>query len=168
MKIAISGKSGCGNTTISKMTADKLGYRVVNYTFHTLAEELNIPFQQLCELAETDQKWDRLLDKRQIELARGDNVVLGSRLAIWLLEDADVKVFLTASPEVRASRIQQRERGRFEDVLKRTLERDRRDRNRYLRLYGIDNNDYSFADIIIDTERFSQDEEVQLIVSKLG
>ncbi|MFP4382955.1 MAG: (d)CMP kinase [Spirochaetia bacterium] len=167
MRIAISGKSGCGNTTVSKMTAEALGYRMVNYTFHTLAEELDIPFDKLCDMAEKDPQWDRMLDKKQVELSRDGDVVLGSRLAIWLLEDADLKVFLTASPEIRAARIQKREGGELETVLARTLDRDRRDRNRYLKLYGIDNNDYSFADLIIDTEQYSQEEEVKLIIRHL-
>ena len=167
MRIAISGKSGCGNTTVSKMTAEALGYRMVNYTFHTLAKELDIPFDKLCDMAEKDPQWDRMLDEKQVELSRDGDVVLGSRLAIWLLKDADLKVFLTASPEVRAARIQKREGGELDTVLARTLDRDRRDWNRYLKLYGIDNNDYSFADLIIDTEQYSQEEEVKLIIQHL-
>jgi len=39
IKIAISGRSGCGNTTISKMAADSLGLRFINFTFRSLAQE---------------------------------------------------------------------------------------------------------------------------------
>jgi cytidylate kinase len=77
--------------------------------------------------------------------------VLGSRLAVWLLEDADLKVYLTAPPEVRAQRIQNREGGTYEEKYRETLARDERDRQRYLKLYGIDNDDYDFVDLILDT-----------------
>ncbi len=165
MKIAISGKSGCGNSTVSRMVANRLGYHLVNYTFHSIAEEIGVSFDRMCDMAEADDKWDRYLDRRQVEMARQGNTVLGSRLAIWVLENADLRVYLTAPPEVRAKRIQNREGGRFEDVLKRTLERDRRDRDRYLRLYGLDNNEYSFVDEIIDTENRTPDQIADHIVT---
>ncbi|HEY9053576.1 MAG TPA: hypothetical protein VIO60_02025, partial [Rectinemataceae bacterium] len=31
--IAISGKSGCGNTTVSRLVAKRLERRFINYTF---------------------------------------------------------------------------------------------------------------------------------------
>jgi len=167
VRIAISGKSGCGNSTVSRMVAEQLGLRLVNYTFHTIAEERNIDFKTLCRMAEDDPSWDRYLDRRQVELAREGPCVLGSRLAVWLLDDADLKVYLTAPLEVRAARIHRREGGRYEDVLAYTRARDERDRGRYLKLYGIDNNDYEFVDLIIDTEPYTPEEVAARIVSAI-
>ena len=39
LRIAISGLSGCGNTTVSKKLSEMLGVRMINYTFRNLAEE---------------------------------------------------------------------------------------------------------------------------------
>jgi len=39
IRIAISGKSGCGNSTVSRIVATRLGLRVVNYTFKDLARD---------------------------------------------------------------------------------------------------------------------------------
>lgn len=167
LRIAVSGKSGCGNTTVSTLVAQKLGIRLINYTFHTMAEERGIGFLELCDLAEHDDFYDRHVDTRQVELAMEGSCVLASRLAIWLLEKADLKVFLDASAEVRAERIARRESRSVDEVLEETLRRDHRDRQRYLRLYGIDNNDYSFADLIIDTEQYGQEEVARLIVSRV-
>lgn len=153
MKIAISGKSGCGNSSVSKMVADRLGLRLINYTFRTMAQERGMSFQEFSRLAENDTSYDRLLDRRQVEMAKEGDCVLGSRLAIWLLSDADLRVYLTASVEVRAARIGRREEKSYEIALGETLDRDKRDRARYLKLYGIDNDHYDFADLIIDTEK---------------
>jgi len=150
LKIAISGKSGCGNSTVSKLLSQTLDLRMINYTFRNMAQEQGRELSELLKLAEHDTSWDKTLDKRQVELAAGGNCILGSRLAIWLLKDAQLKVFLKASPEIRASRIQQREGGTFATVFKNTVERDRNDRERYLRLYQIDNDLYDFADLVID------------------
>ncbi len=155
IRIAISGKSGCGNTTVTKMLADTLGYRMVNYTFHTMADEMGIDFDEFFRMAQEDTKYDLHVDKRQVELAMETSSVLGSRLAIWMLEEADLKVFLTASPEVRTGRILNREGGDLAVQMEKTAHRDRRDHERYLNLYNIDNNEYDFADLIINTDRMN-------------
>lgn len=152
IKIAISGKSGCGNSTTSRRVAALLGFPMINYTFHTIADEKNMDFQEVCRLAEEDTSWDLHVDRRQVEMANeAGSCVLGSRLAIWILEEADLTVYLTAPKHVRSERIHKREGGDLKQVARETEERDRRDHERYLRLYGIDNDDYAFCDLIIDT-----------------
>jgi CMP/dCMP kinase len=171
VKIAISGKSGCGNTTVTRKVAERLGYRRINYTFRDMAAEEGISFEKLRDMAEHDPQWDMRLDRRQVEMAGDGNTVLGSRLAIWILEDADLRVYLDAPLEVRACRILRRnletgqEPSDLGAVLTETAERDRRDRDRYLRLYGIDNDDYGFVDLIIDTTDLGADEVANLIVA---
>ncbi len=162
--IAISGRSGCGNTTVSRLVAEVLGFEMINYTFRTLAEDLGLTFEELSGRAEEDDSYDKLLDRRQVELAGRGSCVLGSRLAVWLLEDADLKVYLKASPEVRARRIMKREGGSFEEKLEETLRRDERDERRYRRIYGIDTADLSIADLIIDTDHCDQHDAARMII----
>ena len=170
--VAISGKSGCGNSTVSQLTAEKLGFKLINYTFRSLAVELNIGFDDLCRMAEEDDKYDRLIDARQVELASKQNCVLGSRLAIWMKKDANLKIFLDAPLDVRAARIRMRENGEFKEVLDRTRLRDTNDRERYIKLYGIDNNEFDFADLIIDASIYNQftiaDMIVELVEEKIS
>ena len=164
MKIAISGRSGCGNSTVTKLVAERLGLRVINYTFKSIAEERGISFEEVCRLAEQDNEIDLEVDRKQIEMARESDCVLGSRLAIWLLREADLKVYLTAPVEVRAERIRAREGGSSEQVLEATRARDKRDAARYEALYGFDTEDFSFADLIIDAAEHDQFEIADLIV----
>jgi cytidylate kinase len=199
LHIAISGKSGCGNTTVSYLTAEALGLRFINFTFRNLAQEKGLELVDLLALAAKDDSWDREVDSRQVALARegaaapgivggaslagpdtaasadrigagcgckAEGCVLGSRLAIWMLPEADIKVYLRAKPETRAKRIIKREGGTLDEVAAFTAERDRQDRERYLRIYNIDNDDYTFADLIIDTDDIAPEEIVRLIVEK--
>ncbi|MDR2632575.1 MAG: cytidylate kinase family protein [Treponema sp.] len=153
LRIAISGKSGCGNTTVSRIVAQSLGLRFINLTFRNLAQEQGKELSEILALAAEDDAWDKELDLRQVALAQEEGgCVLGSRLAIWLLKEADLKVYLTASSETRAARIVKREGGIPAKVAAFTQERDRQDRERYLRIYGIDNDAYAFADLIIPTD----------------
>ncbi|MDR0877361.1 MAG: cytidylate kinase family protein [Treponema sp.] len=167
IRIAISGKSGCGNTTISKNVADALSLRFINFTFRSLAKEQNISLEEVLEKAAKDDWWDREVDSRQVALAHEDGgCVLGSRLAIWMLKEADLKVYLTAKSLTRAKRIVKREGGSLEDVAAFTEERDRQDHGRYLRIYQIDNDVYDFAGLIINTDDLSPEEISAIIIEK--
>ena len=167
LRIAISGASGCGNTTVSTLLADTLGIPCINYTFRTLAKELGMPLKKVIEQAKTDFSFDRIIDKRQVEQAMKSSCVLGSRLAIWMLKEADLKVYLYASAEVRAGRIFQREGGSLKHIKEFTAMRDSDDTRRYKELYNIDNTDYAFADMLIDTERYTPDLIIGLIIDEL-
>jgi cytidylate kinase len=171
--IAISGKSGCGNTTVSRLVSERLGLRFINYTFRSLAAERGISLEEALARAGADDSWDREVDRRQTGIAReGGGCVLGSRLAIWMLEEADLKVYLRAAPETRARRIAGREGGDIESVAAFTAERDRQDRERYLRIYQIDNDDYGFADLVVDADTLDPqgitDSIIATLKEKLG
>lgn len=166
--IAVSGKSGCGNTTTSALLAHSLGIQLVNYTFRTLAADEGLEFEEVRRLAETDDKWDKLVDQRQVEKGNASSSVLASRLAIWMWKEAELKVYLDAPLEVRARRILQREGGRYEDVLGHTRQRDDADHARYQKLYGIDNDDWSFADLVVDVSVLTPEQAVARILGHLG
>lgn len=169
MRIAVSGKSGCGNTTVSTMLAERLGFPMINFTFRQMAKERNMDFWDFCALANKDDNIDRELDRRQVEMARAEkDCVLGSRLAIWMLDDADLKVYLLASDEERARRIALREGGTIAERLAQTQDRDSHDTERYGRIYGINNNDTSKADLVIDTEGKTPEQIVDLIMEAVS
>lgn len=167
LRIAISGKSGCGNTTVSTLLAEKLGVTLINYTFRQLAAEKGITLAQVIENAKTDDSYDIAVDTKQVELARSQNCVLGSRLAIWMLKEADLKVYLIASDDTRAKRILNREGGDLQQIKEFTAMRDREDSARYMKLYKIDNNEYEFADLKIDTATRTPEQIVSLILDYL-
>lgn len=167
IRIAISGKSGCGNTTVSRLVAEKLEIKFINFTFRSLAQEKGLDLRNVLELAEKDDSWDREIDSRQVSLALEGSCVLGSRLAIWMLPQADLKVYLTATPKIRVERIVRREGGVLEEIARFTAERDARDHERYLRLYGIDNDAFDFADLVINTDGLSPERIVEIITSRV-
>ncbi|WKD01131.1 (d)CMP kinase [Borreliella americana] len=167
MKIALSGKSGCGNTTVSGMIAKHYGLEFINYTFHDIAREHNIPFSEFYEkeiIGRNDYYWDRYLDNRLSVLSKKNNTVLASRLAIWISKSADLKIYLYAKMEVRAERIMTREGGMYSDVLSSTFSRDENDKKRYLAIYNIDIDDYSSeTDLVIDVTNINPNEVFELI-----
>ena len=169
MRIAISSKSGCGNTTVSTLLSEKLGYPMVNFTFRQMAQERGVDFWTFCRMAEDDYDIDRELDRRQVEMSMEQkDCILASRLAIWMLKEADLKVYLTATAETRAKRIYTREGGSLEERYKETIRRDENDTNRYKTIYGIDNSKpEECADLIIATDDKTPDEIVSLIIQEV-
>lgn len=167
LRVAISGKSGCGNTTVSTMLAKRLGVTLINYTFRQLAAEKEMTLAQVIEAAKTDDSYDIAVDTKQVELAKKKSCVLGSRLAIWMLKEADVKIYLIASDDTRAKRILNREGGDLQKIKDFTAMRDREDSARYMKLYNIDNDEYEFADLKIDTATRTPEMIVDLILEYL-
>ncbi len=164
LRIAISGKSGCGNSTVSRLVAARLGLRMVNYTFKDLARDKGMSFEEICVKAEEDPQYDLTIDRMQVQLAEQGGCVLGSRLAIWLLRDTAFTVYLNAPIQVRAARIAQREGKDIAVAMRETVERDNRDHDRYARLYGYDVNRYDFAALVVDAESLGQEAVAQEIV----
>lgn len=167
LRVAISGKSGCGNTTVSTLLSQKLGIKLINYTFRQLAAEKGLTLAQVIENAKNDDSYDKYVDTHQVELAEKESCVLGSRLAIWMLKEADLKVYLMADDDVRAKRILNREGGDLEEIKSFTTMRDSEDSRRYMKLYGIDNSSYDFADMKIDTALYSPEQIVDQIIAEL-
>ena len=137
---------------------------MINFTFRQLAAEKGLTLAQVIENAKNDDSYDIAVDTRQIDLARKESCVLGSRLAIWMLKEADLKVYLIADEQIRAERIFNREGGSIEEIKQFTAMRDREDSKRYKKLYQIDNNDFSFADLKIDTAKNTPEQIVDLIL----
>lgn len=167
LRVAISGKSGCGNTTVSGLLSKTLGIKLINYTFRQLAEEKGMTLAQVIEAAKNDDSYDKYVDNHQVELAMKESCVLGSRLAIWMLKSADLKVYLFASDETRANRVFNREGGDIEQIKAFTAMRDSEDTKRYKEFYNIDNNNYDFVDLFIDVNTKTPEEIVQDILNKL-
>jgi cytidylate kinase len=171
--IAISGKSGCGNTTVSSLLAERLNVPVLNYTFRAMAVDRGIGFEEMLKLANEDPSYsfDRELDAKQVELARAaareKDCVIGSRLAMWLLPEAALHIYLAGSLEVRAARIHSREGDSLAEKLAFTRDRDASDHKRYLTIYGIDNDDLSAADLVINTELWKPEAIVDIVIRSL-
>jgi cytidylate kinase len=121
----------------------------------------------LLEAAKNDDSYDKYVDNHQVELAMKESCVLGSRLAIWMLKTADLKVYLFASDETRANRVFNREGGDIEQIKSFTAMRDSEDTKRYKEFYNIDNNNYDFVDLFIDVNTKTPEEIVQDILDKL-
>lgn len=104
----------------------------------------------------------------QREIARTNNVIMDGRdIATVVLPNADVKIFLFASPECRAERrykelIEKGESVSFDDVLKDVNQRDYQDSHR--EIAPLKPSDDS---IMADTSELTLQESIDLIVNTI-
>jgi len=158
VRITISGPPGSGTTSLARYLAGKHGYRVISAgeMFRALAQERGMSLAAFGALAESDPSVDKLIDARQKETAEAaDDIVVEGRLSGWMVSNADIRIWLTASPECRIGRISSRDGEEEEAARLHTEERQACERTRYLTYYGIDIEDLSVYDLVLSSERWN-------------
>ena len=169
--ICISGLPGCGKSTVAKKLAQKYKLRYVSGgdALKELAVEAGYKpsgedwweteeGRRFLNMRMKDPNFDRKVDEKLIEAAKEGNIVLDSWTMPWLLDEG-FKIWLDASPEVRASRAAKRDKISLEKAKKLIMEREKKTREIYRRLYGFNlGEDFSPFHIILDTDKLNADE----------
>jgi cytidylate kinase len=157
--IAVSGLHGSGKSVHAKRLAKTFGLRHVSagMLFRRMAEERDMTLEEMSRLAKEDPEIDRLLDDRtKMEASRG-RVVIDAALSGWMVENADIKIFLTAPFEARVRRIADRDCASIGEAREVTRLREEVERDRFRKYYGIDIYDLSIYDVVLNTELFIPD-----------
>ncbi|MEF8853580.1 MAG: AAA family ATPase [Haloarculaceae archaeon] len=169
MLITVSGPAGSGKSTFADALADELGYEHVSGgdIFRRLADERGHSLVEFNRLAEEDDEVDRDLDRRLRDIAsERDDVVLESRLSGWMAgEHADIKVWLDAPLSVRIERIADREDTDPDTARAETVERADSEVRRYREYYGIDIDDLSIYDLVLNTARWDPAGELDIALA---
>ena len=155
MRITVSGPPGSGTTSLAKYLATQHRLEMISAgeVFRQIAKERNMDIAELGKLAENDLSIDALIDARQKELAqKWDNIVVEGRLSGWLVENADLKIWLTASLGCRAKRIAQRDEVDEYTARMMTMVREACEARRYQNYYSIDIHDLTPYHIVMNSE----------------
>ena len=171
MIITISGLHGSGKSVVGKKIASALGikYYSTGQAFRDLAKEKNMSLEDFTKFVENNPEIDQELDKKILEIARKDHIIIDSQLSGFILKDiANYKILLKCPLETRVKRMAERDNKTYEEKLNETLLREKSELDRFIKLYQIDlssneaNNE--IYDIIISTENLSVEEVVNKIL----
>ncbi|HIK01495.1 TPA: nucleoside monophosphate kinase [archaeon] len=166
--IIVGGPPGAGTTTVAKALAEHFGLSYVSTgdIFRHIAKERGISLNELNKTAEKEV--DELVDKGSKEAGLAGDVVIDGDIAAWMNPDADFKLYFSASPLTRANRIFEdsnpritEERQTLEEVKRNIEQRLGDDKRRYMEYYGIDLDNLSIYDLVIDTEALSVEDVIK-------
>lgn len=166
MKIAISGELGSGKSVLSQRISDALGIDIVSIgkIQRHMAEEKGMSTLEFNQFIENHPEIDKELDDK---LASYENirqsVILDSRLA-WHFVPSAFKVHLLVDIDVAAQRVfsdKNRKSEAYKDVevtKQQLVDRKKSEQTRFLQLYGVNINDQSNYDLVIDTTNASPEQ----------
>lgn len=174
--IAITGNIAGGKSKVVRKIATKLGMDTyfASNNFRKLARENNMDIATFNAYIENNPDIDKAIDNEMSEyLNSHDNLVVDSRLAWHFAKDA-FKVYITVNIDVAAARL-------AKDAINRNIEdkhesideakiaiikRQRYERERYIREYGIDILDLENYDLVLDSTNMSSEEIANMIIEK--
>lgn len=176
--VTIDGPSGAGKGTLAQFIADKLdipSYSAGDF-FRQIAKEKGMTVEELS--SEADKQVDIQVDKRTLEKGLNESCIVESRISSWVLGDySDLRIYLTADLEERANRVKkdadsgeredEDEKNTLKQARQKIRQRDKDNKARYNDYYGINVEDLSIYDLIIDNTDLELEEQEQLVKKAL-
>jgi len=163
--ITVAGPHGSGRTTQASTIAQTFGLKYISagILFRERAEELGVTLEEMSRIASRDADFDNYLDRRNKEESRRRGVVIDATLSGWMAEDPDLKLYLSCPLEERVRRIADREERPVEEVMKETCYREENELTRFKEFYGVDLDDLSIYDLVLNTGLYSADAAARIL-----
>lgn len=166
MRIAISGLTGVGKTTVSEIVARKLNVAHITFSMKDMARKMNISLIELQEMAKKDHNIDKKFDEVQLkEMEQVKDFVISTWLGPWLAKP-DLSVWLKAEDSERFVRVSKRDDSSIEEVKKYVLKKDEQNMERYMKIYNIDITEHSMFDLELDTTDLTPEQVADIIIKE--
>jgi cytidylate kinase len=169
--VTVSGRPGSGKTTLAKLISNKLGLKYLSSggLFRRFAEERGVSLIDMSKIAEGDYSIDRMVDETIRNEAMKGGVVVDGHISAWILKDiAHIKILVIAPLDVRVDRIARRDSLTFNDALELIKALEASEDRRFKAIYGIDLNDYTVFDLIINTSTFTPEECSDIVLEAIN
>ncbi|MBN2127601.1 MAG: AAA family ATPase [Candidatus Diapherotrites archaeon] len=183
MIIIVSGFAGSGKSSLADSLGKHFNLRVIhasdvmkqlmkgeldlnNTKGQTGFWESNEAHEIMKKRTESDDL-DKKLDEILLKEIQKNNLVLDSWTMPWLSEKG-IKIWLNASPEVRAKRVSSRDSLDFNEVLMKIKERDSKTKAIYKRIYNFSlGEDLNPFHIILETNKINEKQVLEKALKKI-
>lgn len=188
MLLIISGFAGSGKSSLADSLGEKLGLNVVHAS--SLLREMstqgvaaleNVSPEKIKDWWESekakefmkkrqeDESMDRALDEKLLEIAEKGNVILDSWTMPYLYKGKSFKVWLNASPEIRAKRVSERDNLDYKAVLTKIRARDAETKSLYERMYHFKmGENLEMFNLVLNTDDLNQKEVFEKVLEKIN
>jgi predicted cytidylate kinase len=170
--VAVAGQIGSGKTEVCRALHRRTGWEVVSAgnILRRMAAERGMSVLELNEYARMDVAVDREIDAYLASLAgSAEPLIVDSRLA-WHFLPTALKAYLVVDPTVGAERVFKA--GRIDEAYPslevacvNNKERQRIERERFMRLYAVDPEHWRNYDLVIDTTSASAAEVASIALA---
>ncbi len=170
--VTVGGLPGTGTSTLCGVLQKATGLRYV-YAGRIFREEARRRGMELAAfgaLCQTDPSVDQALDAQQVELLKGDELLLEGRLAGWLAHQNRIralKVWVVCDETERVRRLVDRDGGTLGEQAGKAAAREQSEADRYRRYYGIDLADFAPYDLVLDSTHKLPQELAQEVLALL-
>lgn len=173
--ISLSGDPASGKGTVSNILIEKLGYGIYRNGeyFRKLAKENNMTLSEFGEYVKLHPEIDIEIENSAKEYAKThDNFIIDARLG-WYSVPESFKVYLKVDIDESAKRAfydgarkDVENYQSLEEYKNSLIERKTLENERYLSLYGINRDDMSNYDLVIDTTKKTPEEVSDIIINE--
>lgn len=173
--MTISGAPGTGNTTVSRIVAERLRYRLVTMgeMNKEIARDAGYTMEGFWKKLEKDPdelaRFHKALDQRQKDIASKEtDVIFNGKLSAFQIPQARVRVLIRASLKTRAERTVKRDGGDVQEAERSIKSREESERKDWKKVYGFDYTaDTEAYNLILDTDNMTAEQAADKVIEMI-
>ena len=164
--ICISGYTSSGKSTLGNAIATKLGIKHIGMSYKADASNDDTMLIGMLQklVSDGNSAHAKDFDSKVKKEAKDGNFVATTRLSPWLVDEATVRVWLDCSLQERARRRAKLKEADPGSEIETVEKIDKLTAEHFMKVYGIDVNDRSVFDMVLNTERMTLKEEVEQVL----
>ena len=173
--ITIAGDHASGQGSLADTLSRDLGYEIYRNGQYVrkLAKEMGMDIVEFQEYLNSHEELDRQIEKSASDYAKThDNLVVDAKLGWYVIPDS-FKIYLKVDIKKAAERVfndKKRKDTEFfdtiEEVEKKIIYRHNEENNRWFKTYGVNRDDMSNYDFVLDTTNLSIEETNDIVLEK--